>query len=380
MRSSNPEPFLINAAANASSSTAATNQRRSSYVRRGDREQTTNADNSNSSTNAFNNDDRRNASGGALGNLRRRYQRRSNASNSEPDEEEGARIDNYSPPGKAEIPESNYDTLQQTKADGSDNNNVKELSRYSTTSRHSSLSTTQPAVDDITIKKAEERKTQHGDNNNIQLPIINQTNYIRKPDEKLREKFKNIIRSPADGIPEVHILGEISEGIGFKANKFISCKWYLEWGKAWSLLAGDEASQTQYAASSDDYDGVQEVVWNHPIDVHFATASMQGWPRIIVQLCELDDYGRSVLSGYGFTHLPTNPGYHELEIHCWRPSGSVIDELNAFFLGTSPCLADERIIFGKAWETRSKLNTVASGIVKLNVHVVLRFFNEQKVA
>lgn len=338
-------------------------------MRRGDREQTTNADNTNSSTNAFNNDDRRNTSGGALSNLRRRYQRRGNASNSEPDEEDGMRTGTYD------------DTIQQTKAEGSDSN-MKDPSRYSMTmtSRHSSLST-QPVVDDMTTKKAEERKTQHGDNNNnIQLPIINQTNYIRKPDEKLREKFKNIIRSPADGIPEVHILGEISEGIGFKADKFISCKWYLEWGKAWSLLAGDEASQTQYAASSsDNYDGVQEVVWNHPIDVHFATASMQGWPRIIMQLCELDDYGRSVLSGYGFTHLPTNPGYHELEIHCWRPSGSVIDELNAFFLGTSPCLADEKMIFGKAWETRSKLNTVASGIVKLNVHVVLRFFNEQKV-
>lgn len=79
---------------------------------------------------------------------------------------------------------------------------------------------------------------------------------------------------------------------------------YLEWGKAWSLLAGDEASQTQYSEASND--GVQ--IWNHPIDVHFATASMQGWPRIIMQLCELDEYGRSILSGYGFTHLPTNPG------------------------------------------------------------------------
>lgn len=144
MRSSNPEPFLINAAANASSSTAATNQRRSSYVRRGDREQTTNADNTNSSTNAFNNDDRRNTSGGALSNLRRRYQRRGNASNSEPDEEEGTRTGTYD------------DTIQQTKAEGSDSN-MKDPSRYSMTmtSRHSSLST-QPVVDDMTTKKAEE--------------------------------------------------------------------------------------------------------------------------------------------------------------------------------------------------------------------------------
>ena len=50
------------------------------------------------------------------------------------------------------------------------------------------------------------------------------SNYIRKPDEKLREKFKNLIRSPADGIPEVHIIGELSEGTGFR-DTYVSCKW-----------------------------------------------------------------------------------------------------------------------------------------------------------
>ena len=133
---------------------------------------------------------------------------------------------------------------------------------------------------------------------------------------------------------------------------------YLEWGKSWSFLAGEESSQTQYSASDD---GVQ--VWNHPIDVHFATASMQGWPRMVATVWELDEYGRSILSGYGFAHLPTNPGYHELDVHCWRPSGSIREELQSFFLGTSSCLVDENMIFGKAWETRSQLVTVSSGVV-----------------
>jgi len=150
---------------------------------------------------------------------------------------------------------------------------------------------------------------------------------------------------------------------------------YLEWGKSWSFLAGDETSQTQYAALDDD--GCQ--LWNHPIDVHFAAASMQGWPRIVMQVWELDEYGRSVLSGYGFTHLPTNPGYHELEIRCWRPSGSLMEELQSFFLGTSSCLVDEQVIFGNAWEKRSQLTTISSGTIKMNIHVLLRFFNEQKV-
>ena len=143
----------------------------------------------------------------------------------------------------------------------------------------------------------------------------------------------------------------------------------LEWGRSWSFLAGEDSTQTQYSASDDD--GVQ--IWNHPIDVHFATANMKGWPRIIVQVWELDEYGRSILSGYGFAHLPTNPGQHEIEIRCWRPSGSMLDELQSLFLGTSSCLVDEKVIFGKAWESRSQLVTVSCGIVKMEVNVMVRF-------
>ena len=78
---------------------------------------------------------------------------------------------------------------------------------------------------------------------------------------------------------------------------------------------------------------------------------------------ELDEYGRSILSGYGFTHLPTNAGSHDLEIRCWRPSGSLSEELSSYFLGTSACVVDEKVLFSKAWESRSQLVTVSSGIV-----------------
>ena len=49
-------------------------------------------------------------------------------------------------------------------------------------------------------------------------------------------------------------------------------------------------------------------VWSHPIDIHFASASIQGWPRLVLQVWELDEYGRSILSGYGFVHMPTDAG------------------------------------------------------------------------
>ena len=202
--------------------------------------------------------------------------------------------------------------------------------------------------------------------------LTSRSSLLRKPEDKLTKRFSHRLRRASDDIPEVHFVGEIVKGDGFKGT-YVSCKWYVEWGKSWTLLEGDESSQTQYTASNS--------VWNHPLDLHFASTSMLEWPRIIVQVWALDSYGRQTLSGYGFTHLPTNPGEHELEINCWKPTnGTIREKLEEFFLGKTPsCLLDETVIFGNAWEDRSRLTTVSLGKIKLNVHVVLRFFNDHNV-
>ena len=143
---------------------------------------------------------------------------------------------------------------------------------------------------------------------------------------------------------------------------------YIESGKSWSLLEGEDSSQTQYTSSG---------VWNHPIDLHYASASMLEWPRFIAQIWTLDSFGRSILAGYGYSHLPTQPGDHEMEIHCWKPTnGTLREKLEEFFLRKTPSsLSDEDIIFGKAWDDRSRLTTISTGKINLNVNVVLRCFD-----
>lgn len=332
------EPFLINAA---TGSVSAGYQKDTYRQRR---------DSGESKTEAVvpSNHDRGNAPRKG-GTLRRRYRRRGPSSDQEPTEE-GKHGDSYTAHNQPEPDESKEEDATPTKP-----------------LRHWAPSLQPPTENVAPRNEVEEIKTPHRSS----LPIVHHTNYIRKPDERLREKFKNRLRSVADGIPEINFIGELSEGVGFK-DTFVSCKWYMEWGKSWSFLAGEESGQTQYAASGD---GAH--IWNHPIDIHFATASQQGWPRIIMQVWELDEYGRSILSGYGFAHLPTNPGYHEVEVQCWRPSGSIREELQSFFLGTSSCLVDENMIF--SFESRSQLVTVSSGVVKFQLTVLLRFFNEQNV-
>ena len=85
--------------------------------------------------------------------------------------------------------------------------------------------------------------------------------------------------------PEVHVIGEIVGGTGFGSG--VACKWRIERGTTWDRLEGEDHGQSQT-----DYPMNEEgmAVWAHPIDVHFGTFTMEGWPRICLEIYKLDDY------------------------------------------------------------------------------------------
>ncbi len=164
----------------------------------------------------------------------------------------------------------------------------------------------------------EERLHNSGKLHDIVHGYSDQLKYIRKSPltrHQHSRQFQTPSRRVAEGMPEVHFIGEIRKGLSFalrfsspfafSSSSAISCKWKLEWGQSFSHLAGVASGQTQYAMIDEDD---KECIWNHPIDIHFAAASLKGWPRIILQLWELDKYGRSSLVGFGFAHFPCSKG------------------------------------------------------------------------
>lgn len=58
-------------------------------------------------------------------------------------------------------------------------------------------------------------------------------------------------------------------------------------------------------------------------------------------------------------------GYHKIDIKCWRPQGSVRQEMESFFLGISSQLKKQDLIFADAWENRHSIYTISSGQVSL---------------
>ena len=89
-------------------------------------------------------------------------------------------------------------------------------------------------------------------------------------------------------------------------HRSLFCKWSLHSGGAWKVLQGLREGQTQV-----DNPSLGEIAyWCHPVDVHFATKGLQGWPKLHFQVYHQDSFGRNELIAYGFCHVPTSPGVH----------------------------------------------------------------------
>lgn len=69
---------------------------------------------------------------------------------------------------------------------------------------------------------------------------------------------------------QVHFIGEISGAEGFGSG--ISCRFRVEGGRHWTCLAGSEEGQTHVVYVDR---GESCAVWNHPLDLHYATKSIQ---------------------------------------------------------------------------------------------------------
>ena len=93
-----------------------------------------------------------------------------------------------------------------------------------------------------------------------------------------------------------------------------------------------------------------------------------------MQVYHHDQYARNELYGYGFVHIPTSPGMHDLECVTWKPIGGFRDQVTEWFLGGSAQLRKTDVVYTGA--DRYNLQTVAMGKVHLKLGVILRNFDK----
>ncbi|KNC54346.1 uncharacterized protein AMSG_10339 [Thecamonas trahens ATCC 50062] len=101
-------------------------------------------------------------------------------------------------------------------------------------------------------------------------------------------------------------------------------------------------------------------------------------PRLLLKVASYDWWERNRLEGYAHVDLPARPGHYMLEVPTWKPALSVRQQLQSYFIGGSPELAE----FGHAavpssHEAGTPLNklgfeTESSGSLKIRLNVVRR--------
>lgn len=173
---------------------------------------------------------------------------------------------------------------------------------------------------------------------------------------------------------EVHLIGQILEANEFQERSLFG-KWILQTGSCWKLLEGYSSGQTQLTSGYNDQEIVVNYPWSHPIDVHYITRGLQGWPRFEFQVWGVDWLGKCNISAYGFMNVPTQPGFHELICSTWRPVGDLRRRLLDYVTGYRMHLVDPSDIVCSGLN-RHAIQSLSMGTIKVELNVILKGFEK----
>uniref|UniRef100_A0A7S4RP59 B9 domain-containing protein 2 n=1 Tax=Alexandrium monilatum TaxID=311494 RepID=A0A7S4RP59_9DINO len=182
---------------------------------------------------------------------------------------------------------------------------------------------------------------------------------------------------PGDRVLELHFVGELEWGEQFPGlseddGLFVDYEGLA--GEDWLPIAKPEGFVGQTQTAYADADGVY--VFNHPIDFHFFSTSIAGWPQLHLQVLKLDETGRVVAVSFGSMTLPCTPGHSELVCRTWTPkAGSCLDEAHAAYMGGPPgalLAARAEVLAAKLPEARTQMVTRTSGKVHVTVDTIFR--------
>eukprot|EP00040_Diaphanoeca_grandis_P017619 m.92247 g.92247 ORF g.92247 m.92247 type:complete len:176 (-) comp26531_c0_seq1:373-900(-) len=171
---------------------------------------------------------------------------------------------------------------------------------------------------------------------------------------------------------EVHVIGELVGGKDFPSSNLF-CKWGAVAGGGWKALEGLVSGQTQVDHPADS----SIAKWSHPIDIHYSTKGIQGWPKLFFEVWHQDIFGRNELYGYGFCYVPTSAGNHDVEVATWRPIGSAVDQAQSYFIGGGMQLKSADLVYNS--DKRYRLQTQAMGTIVLKLGIITRNFDKYGV-
>jgi len=173
---------------------------------------------------------------------------------------------------------------------------------------------------------------------------------------------------------EVHVIGQILGASDFEDTSLF-LKWTINSGSSWKILEGFQEGQTHLSTRGTFEQGHS---WSHPIDVHYVTQSLQGWPRFEFQVWGVDWLGKCNISAYGFMNIPGRPGFRRLTCSTWRPVGDLRRRIIDYITGYRIQIVDPSDIICNGFN-RQSIQSLSMGTIEVELNVVLRGFDKYGV-
>lgn len=164
--------------------------------------------------------------------------------------------------------------------------------------------------------------------------------------------------------PQVHILGKIADAENFEGTA-VYAKYRFLTGDSWMLLSGSATGETFISEVNKELRAPLE----HPFDLNYSAKTIRGWPRLFIEVWQVDSSKRESIAGYGVAAVPMKKGSGEIKIYCWRPATSFWDKL----LGTYPELEFKDIVISS--QNRYGFKTESTGTVTIQYELIFKDFH-----
>lgn len=92
----------------------------------------------------------------------------------------------------------------------------------------------------------------------------------------------------------------------------------------------------------------------------------------------IDSVGNDVIRGYGWLHLPTQPGWHRLSIRLFSPQSSTLLDriLNWFVESRRPEFVDSRMVAGDEGRHLVTVQNEPESVVNLTLNILFKDFKK----
>ena len=170
--------------------------------------------------------------------------------------------------------------------------------------------------------------------------------------------------------PQLFIMGRILNASGFDSEE-LYLKYDIIFGPNFNVINGVTSGETFQSIAYEE-DHINVVNFDQPLSLNLSCRSINGWPKIFVEVWSNDSEGKNCIVGYGTGFIPIKSGFSKMTINCWRPSGSNTPSLEETLLGNNKEFKDKSAVYSTS--EKFGVCSISTGQVNIELELIFKDF------